>query len=93
MAVDEFYIDNLVDECIDNLASDSINSGAESLIELAHIWAKSGLGMRAFLNMRQFIINEASDRTDVLFISEKLKLAERKLRDERTGTKIIVTVH
>ena len=89
-------IDRLVDECINNLADDNIHSGAESLTDLARLWAKAWLGMKSFLDMRTYIINEASARTDAFFIQEKLQLAERKLQNERnniTGQKIITSVH
>lgn len=90
MALD---VDSLISECIDNLCSDSINQGAESLTELAHIWAKAGLTKQSFLDMRQFIVNQACERTDTLFILEKLKLAERKLQNERNAENIKATIH
>lgn len=94
--MDAADIDRLVDQCIDNLADDNINTGAESLAELAGVWARAGLTYKSFLDMRTYIINEATARTDAFFIQEKLTIAERKLQNERnniTGQKIITTVH
>ncbi len=89
------WLDKLIDECIDNVASDDINSGAESLFELAGVWAKAGMPLTSFQDMRKFIIDQAKERTDSHFIDTKLKLAERKAQNERnniTGQKIITTV-
>lgn len=78
------YINNLIDEAINELASDSIKKGAESLTELAHIWANAGMSMQSFADIRKYIIKEAEERTDAVFIREKIKLAERGLHDRRT---------
>lgn len=82
-------IDNLIQECITNLCDDNIKRGGESLEELARYWAKAGLTLKSFMDMRQYIINEAVEKTDVVFIQEKLKLAEQDLRVKRTGSIII----
>jgi len=81
--------DAMIEECISNLASDDINSGGESLVELARYWAKSGLTQKSFLDMRIYIIEMAKKQTDALFIDEKLRLAEQSLREKRTGSIII----
>lgn len=85
------YINSLIDECIDHLADDSPSLGANSLIELANIFAKAGMTKASFGNIRKFIVTQAIERTDPIFIQEKLKIAERELRNNRDG-KIIVTV-
>lgn len=85
-------IDELIQECIDNLSDDSIGKGAECLVELAIKWAKAGLPQSSFNDMRKYIIEEAITRTDKLFIQEKLLLTERKLRDERNGHKKIISI-
>jgi hypothetical protein len=82
-------INNLIDECIDHLCDDNMETGAESLVELAQLWAKAGLPQYTFDNMRQFIVNQACERTDKAFINEKLRHAERKLRD----TRISIAIH
>jgi len=81
--------DALIQECIDNLADDNINIGGESLQELARLWAKAGFELKSFLDMRTYIIESAKKKTDALFIDEKLKIAEAKLRAKRTGSIII----
>jgi len=83
-------IDKLIEECIDSLASDNIHQGGESLQELARYWAKAGLQLNSFMDMRTYIIEMAKKRTDALFIDEKLRLSEISLREKRTGSIIII---
>jgi|6_EtaG_2_1085325.scaffolds.fasta_scaffold09693_6 type IV secretory pathway VirB6-like protein len=89
----ENYIDQLIEECIDSLCSDDINQGAESLQNLASEFAKSGMTMQSFLDTRTYIIESAKNKTDAIFINEKLKLSEKSLREKRTGSVIIKTSH
>jgi len=89
----ENHIEKLIDECIDSLCDDNIFHGAESLQELAQNFAKAGMTMKSFLDIRTFIINQAKEKTDALFIDEKLKLSEQALREKRTGSVIIQTAH
>ncbi len=85
-------IDALIEECITNLTDDNINQGGESLEELARYWAKAGLTIKSFMDMRTYIINAAVEKTDAFFIQEKLKIAEQALRVKRTGS-VIITTH
>ena len=82
-------INELIDDCIDHLCDDNPEYGAGSLIELAHIWAKSGLGKQSFLNTRQFIINSSIERLGTqatAFITYKLQVAEHELMKQRRYT-------
>jgi len=81
--------DAMIEECIVNLIDDDINKGGESLQELARYWAKAGLTMQSFLDMRTYIIEMAKKKTDAYFIDEKLKISEKALREKRTGSVII----
>ena len=76
-------LNDLIDEAINALADDNPEVGAESLVELAHVFAKAGTGMKSFLNIRQHIVQEAIGRTSRPFIEYKLVAAERKLQNER----------
>lgn len=80
-------INDLIDEAIDSLADDDISKGAEALLALAQSFAKAGLGIDSFQNTRQYIINEATAKTDAVFIQEKLKIIEREMQQDR---KIII---
>ena len=82
-------IDNLIQEFITNLCDDHVKRGGESLEELARYWAKAVLTLKSFMDMRQYIINMAVEKTDTVFIQEKLKLAEKDLRVKRAGSIII----
>ena len=79
-------INELVDDCIDHLCDDNAEYGAGSLVELAKLWAKAGLGKQSFLDMRQFIIRSSIERlgtSATAFIHYKLQLAEQDLTKER----------
>lgn len=80
----------MIEECITQLADDDINKGGEALQELAIYWAKAGLTIQSFMNMRTYIVGMAKRKTEALFIDEKLKIAEQKLREKRTGSTIII---
>ncbi len=82
-------INELIDDCIDHLCDDNPEYGADSLAELAFIWAKSGLGKQSFINTRQFIINSAIERLGTSatpFIHYKLQVAEQELMKTRRYT-------
>lgn len=89
----ENKVDQLIEECITELSSDDIRKGGESLQELARYWAKAGLTLKSFLDMRTYIIEQAKLKTDALFIEEKLKLHEQALREERTNSRFIIIEH
>lgn len=80
-------INDVIDDAINSLADDNINCGAEALQELARSFAKAGQPIESFQNVRKYIIDEATARTDAFFIAEKLKIAEQELRQDR---KIII---
>ena len=76
-------INDLIDTAIQQLTDDDIHSGVGCLTELATLFAKAGLGMDSFLNVRKYIIDAAIAKTDAFFITEKIKLAEREAQNER----------
>ncbi len=85
-------INDLIDEAINQLSDDNTSFGAESLQELAQIFAKAGMTKESFMNIRHYIVNEAIQRTDAVFIKEKLEIAEKqlqKVRNNGTNTAII----
>ena len=76
-------INTLIDDAINQLADDDIRSGVGVLQEIAHVFAKAGLPIETFFNIRSYIVNEAKEKTDSLFIDEKIKLAEREAQNAR----------
>lgn len=84
-------INDLIDQAIDSLVNDAPEKSAEALTELAEMWAKAGLGLPSFLDMRKHIIKTAIQQTSAYFIQEKLSVQERIMREKRNaGKKIIV---
>ena len=74
---------DLIDSAIDALSDDSITSGCDVLVEIAQHFAAAGIPQSSFMDTRQYIINEATARTDAFFIEEKLRLAERAAQSRR----------
>lgn len=81
--MNDAQLDALIQSAIDSLADDSINTGAEALVEIAQVWASAGLPQSSFLDMRKYIIESAKLKTSGYFIDEKLRLSERKLKASR----------
>lgn len=80
------YINDLMDEAIDHLCDDSPDYGADTLVELAHIFASAGMPKSTFQNIRTHIINSAIERlgkSSTMFVHYKLQKAEQKLFEER----------
>jgi len=81
-------INDLMDECINALCDDNPQHGAESLVELAHIFARAGMTQEIFQNIRAHIIKTAIQKTgDSGFIWMKLEESEKSLHRERRLTK------
>lgn len=79
-------INDLIDECIDALCDENAEYGADSLAELATLWARAGLTQRSFADVRQYVKNSAKERlgaSSAYFIEYKLQKAEKKLQNKR----------
>ena len=79
-------INELVDECIDDLCDDNAERGAQSIAELAIIYAKAGIPIKTFMDMREYIIRSAIERLGTAatsFIHYKLQVAEQELKKTR----------
>ena len=86
----EDAINDLINNCIDHLCDDNAEYGADSLTELAVLWAKAGLTKQSFIDMRSYIIGSAIERlgtSATSFIHYKLQVAEQKLQYNRSGAK------
>ena len=90
--IEEYKVDDLINESINALADDNPKVGAETLVELAHIFAKAGMQRESFNNIRKHIIEQAIKRTDPLFIKAKLEGQEQLLQGQRNG-KISKIIH
>ena len=81
-------INKMIDDAILALSSDRVMDGVGELMELAIVWARAGMKQSSFNDLRQYIIQEASERTDRLFIQEKIRMAEKALRESRDARPI-----
>ena len=85
------YIHDLITEAIDLLTEDDITNGTGAIMEIAEAFAKAGLGMHSFMNVRTFIIESAVQNNQAILIPEKVAVAEIKRREDRNGTLIITS--
>lgn len=90
--IEEYKVDDLINEAIRNLADDNPKIGAESLAELADIFAKAGMRKQSFMDIRKHIIEQAIEKTGPLFIKAKLEGQEQLLQGQRNG-KITRIIH
>ena len=79
-------INDIIDDAILSLIDGNINDGADQLFELARCFARAGLPINTFYDIRKYILNEAIEKTDHHFIEEKLVLIERRNRERRNKT-------
>jgi len=80
-------ITKLMDDCIDALADDNVNAGAECLVDLANAWARGGMSQNSFNDLRKHLVQEAKKRDQCpQLIDTKLLIAEQNLRKSRNGT-------
>ena len=90
--MDEFTVDNLINDAINELADDDATKGAEALEELAQLWSSAGMSQEGFNDLRKHIINSAVRKTDAYFIKAKLEIHEQNLQQYRIGhVKRIIT--
>lgn len=88
---DDDPINDLIDDAINQLADDSINAGVDCLVELAKLFANAGCTLQAFADIRKYIIEQAIERTNIIFIQTKIELAETLMRNRRNGNRKIIT--
>ena len=79
-------VDILIGQCIDALADDQANQGANALMELAMLFSLAGFPRSNFNDTRMYIINEAKKRDQCpKLIEMKLKMAEQDMRKLRNN--------
>jgi hypothetical protein len=89
--ITEDKLDSLMSEAINHLADDNPKMGVEALVEIADVFAKAGMPQEIFYGIRKHIIDQATAKTDSLFILEKVKLAEKA--HQKLGSGIITALH
>lgn len=86
-------INELIDDCIDQLADDRVDSGVEALYDLAIIFKAQGMGATFFMTVCNYIEQEAASKSDEAFISTKIHNALVRVREKRNGTSIARVTH
>ena len=78
-------INELIDDCIDQLSDDRVESGVEALYDLAIRFKTLGMGRAFFANVCQYIEREATAKSDGFFIQMKIHNALIKIREQKHG--------
>lgn len=86
-------IDDLISECIDQLADDRVDSGVEALYELAGKWKSAGLPVESWRDICQYIEQEAIKKSDETFVQMKIGNALTKIREQKHGKILLRPIH
>ena len=70
---------------VHSLINDVPRQAGAGMLELAQTFANAGMDQGTFNNLRQHLIQQAEEKTSVLFIKEKLTAIEQEMRIERTS--------
>ena len=89
----EIDINELIDDCIDQLADYRVDSGVEALYELASIFKTRGMGAQFFMNVCNYIEQEAAKKSDETFVSIKIHNALVRVREKKNGTILLRPLH
>lgn len=85
--------DSLIQECIDQLADDRVDSGVEALYELATMWKSAGATRASFADICSYIEREAADKSDETFIQVKIANALTRVREQKSGSILLRPIH
>jgi hypothetical protein len=83
-------INQKIDECINQLSDDRVDSGVECLHELAILWKTAGSTHQSFVDLCTYIEREAGEKSDEVFVKYKINAALKKAKENKR--KIIVGV-
>ncbi len=84
-------LDKLMNDVVSNLVDGQPRYAGQALVELAGYFAKAGLKIQSFYDMRKHLIDCATEQVGCpVFIQEQLHQVEQMLHAERTGSKIII---
>jgi hypothetical protein len=79
--MNEMYIDRLINESIKDLADGDYKRSAENLAEFAGMWAKAGLPLSSFQELRGYIVQESQLKNPLCRMH--LEAAEKDLQITR----------
>jgi len=79
------HIDDLISSCISFLENNRFLEAAENLQDIAVLWAKGGLPLKSFLDMKSYIVESARKTNPIDGLENKLLMAEKELKETRTN--------
>lgn len=87
------FIDDLIQDCIDQLADDRVDAGVDALYELAVAWKSAGLDADSWRDMCGYIEQSAIKKSDETFVQIKISNALTRIREKRNGTPLLRPIH
>ena len=81
--------DKLIQECIDQLADDRVDSGVEALYELATMWKSAGVSRDSFAEICSYIEQSAAKKSEETFVQMKIHNALVRVREKKNGSKFV----
>ena len=90
----DYYLDDLMNEIAEKLSDGRPKDAADGLRDLASYFARAGMPIESFFNIRKHLIDQAREKAGCpVFIDEQLKLAEQELAKARTGESSSIIIH
>ena len=86
-------IDDLVEDCINDLSDERVDLGVEALYELASAWKTVGLDKESWLKMCQHIEKQATLKSEETFVQIKIQNALIKIREQKNGIILMRPLH
>ncbi len=77
------HIDELIEITIEQVRLGEMLNAAKGLMNLAKSFSETGMGMKSFLDIRLYVIEQAKKESNIKSINEKLNNAEKQLRRKR----------
>ena len=77
--------DQLIQDCIEQLADDRVDGGVEALYELAIMYKTAGAPRESFVDICQYIEQEATELSEETFVQMKIQNALVRIRESKRG--------
>ena len=78
-------IDDLIEDCISQLADDRVDAGVEAMYELAIYWKSAGLPVSSWVDICGYIEASAAKKSDETFVQMKIANALTRVREKKSG--------
>lgn len=78
-------LNTLIDQAIEQLSDDRVDSGIDILNELAVVWKTAGMTGQSFKEICIYIQEQAAEKSDSDFVHMKMRVALKESRERKHG--------